>query len=84
MFSTRYKLAEKTRILARIVYIEECQVPYNPTTTTTTTGGGIAVVGNHHPTTTTSSSTTANPYHLPPGSVYYECYAEAVSVNKMP
>ena len=82
MFSTRYKLAEKTRILARIVYIEECQVPYNPTTTT---GGGIAVIG--HPTTTstgTTSSTSANPYHLPPGSVYYQCYAEAVSVSKMP
>ena len=79
MFSTRYKLAEKTRILARIVYIEECQVPYNPTTTT------IAVVGSHHPTTTTTtSSTSANPYHLPPGSVYYQCYAEAVSVSKMP
>ncbi len=82
MFSTRYKLAEKTRILARIVYIEECRVPYNPTTTTIT-GGGIAVIG--HPTTTgTTSSTTANPYHLPPGSVFYECYAETVSVNKMP
>jgi hypothetical protein len=88
---------EKTRILAKIVFIEERVVPYNAQVAAGVTdelaaGSGVRCGRAGYPAQGTGlplaqvqalrGSAEGNPHRLAPGVVYYECFAEPVTVVK--